>query len=184
MENTQGIKHVFIIFCDKPSYEEAIIKLFEINTDVKNNLVLLVGSPRRQREVSDTIRVLSPDMKYDTSLHGVEAFTYLRAAFKRTYGKTYVTPICTPQYGARLMQVFRLMQAIENDRLYHLRKDARFKFFSISGKDHTSAFLTKYFYSSQRGIMIAKKCAKWLRIPRFNKQREQIVAELNKNYKH
>lgn len=58
MENTQGIKHVFIIFCDKPSYEEAIIKLFEINTDVKNNLVLLVGSPRRQRSIwKDTSEV-------------------------------------------------------------------------------------------------------------------------------
>ena len=67
MENTQGIKHVFIIFCDKPSYEEAITKLFEVNKDHRNNLVLLVGLPRRQREVSEKIRAEYPNMKFDSS---------------------------------------------------------------------------------------------------------------------
>lgn len=184
METTLGIKHVFIIFCDKPFYKEAITKLFEVNKDHRNNLVLLVGLPRRQREVSEKIRAEYPNMKFDSSTNGYEAFTYLRSAIRRAWGKCIISPICSPQYGARLMQIFTLMQDIQNIKLRQYNKNVEFMFYSISSKDHTSAFITKHFYSSQRGIMFAKKCAKWLRIARFNKQRERIVAELNKNYKH
>lgn len=78
------------------------------------------------------------------------------------------------------MQVFALMEDIQNIKLRQYNKNVEFMFYSISSKDHTSAFVTKHFYSSQRGIMFAKKCLKWLRIARLTSNASELLLNWTK----